>query len=129
MREYHPTAFPVASHHQCAVNADLLSLSCPTFLSVFPLSLSYGRNASLKKTLCDGAHGDDDKAPLESCYDETVNREMLASVRSVCAGQSVCSHQVQTEVLQPACDGLRRELRLEFTCGQYLRPVALLSLS
>ena len=118
VREELPIAFPVASHHQCAVNADLLSLSCPSFLSVFPLSLSYGRNASLGKSLCDGEHAEDDKAPFTSCYEEAVNSEVLASLREVCAGQSSCSQQVPTVLLQSGCDGMRRELRLEFTCGQ-----------
>ena len=120
MRLHHPTAFPVSSHHRCAVNADTLELSCPTFLSVFPLSLTYGRNVSLQKTLCDGEHADDDKAPFKSCYDEDVNRERLASLRAVCAGQSSCSQEVPTVLLDPSCDGLRREMRLEYTCGQYL---------
>ena len=119
MREHHPTAFPVSSQHHCAVNADLLTVSCPTFLSVYPLSLSYGRNASLAKTLCDGEHADDDKAPFKSCYDEEVNREMLASLRSACTGQSHCSQEVPTVVLHPTCDGLRREMRLEIICGEY----------
>ena len=119
MREHHPTAFPVPSHQGCAVNADLLTLSCPSFLSVYPLSLTYGRNASLKKTLCDGEHANDDKAPFQSCYDETVNRARLASLRSECSGLSSCSQEVPTVVLDPTCDGLRREMRVEHICGQY----------
>ena len=53
---YHPTAFPVDSEEQCQVNGEVLSLSCNTFLNVYPTGLTYGRNATLKKDLCDGQH-------------------------------------------------------------------------
>ena len=117
-RLYHPTSFPVTSLSQCAVNGDLTTLSCHSFLNVYPTRLTYGRNATLKKDLCDGLHAKDDKAPFRNCFDENISRQRLSSLRSDCTGLSSCSQEVPTIVLDPVCDGLRREQRVEYICGE-----------
>ena len=95
-----------------------IALSCHTFLNVYPTRLTYGRNATLKKDLCDGLHAKDDKAPFRNCFDENISRQRLSSLRSDCTGLSSCSQEVPTIVLDPVCDGLRREQRVEYICGE-----------
>ena len=68
----------------CALNSEEIELKCHTFLSVYIKSVTYGRNSTLGKELCDGEKPRDKKAPALSCYDENFNLNLLSDLDNVC---------------------------------------------
>ena len=88
----------------------------------FPIKWEYDtiayRMAASKKELCDGASPPDSKAAPLDCYDETINQELLTTARDLCRGHFNCSQEVPTLILSPACDGLKREYKIEYLCGK-----------
>ena len=104
----------------CALNSEEIELQCHTFLSVYIKSVTYGRNSTLGKELCDGEKPKDSKAPALSCYDEDFNWSLLSDLDTLCLGRFNCSYLIPTVPLDPVCDGISRELRVEYLCGELL---------
>ena len=94
-----------------------MTVSCDSFLNIYPTRVSYGRSAESKREVCGGARPDDSRAPAVDCYDETINLQLLNSSRDICRGEFNCSLQVPTLILSPACDGMKREYKIEYICG------------
>ena len=118
IREHLPLGFPVENNEGCFLNGDLAQLSCHSFLNIYPTKLTYGRAAAAKKELCGGASPPDSKAAPLDCYEETINQEMLTTASDLCRGHFNCSLEVPTIILSPACDGLKREYKIEYLCGK-----------
>ena len=119
-REHLPLGSPVETQEQCFLNGASAELSCPSFLNIYPTKVSYGRAAAEKKELCGGEQPPDSKAAPLDCYEEKVNQELLSSARDLCRGQFNCSQEVPTIILSPACDGLKREYKIEYVCGNFI---------
>ena len=69
--------------------------------------------------LCDGDKPKDAFAPSQDCYDDNVNTELLGTLRVECRGRYDCVTTVPTLPLTSECDGKRREIRVQYSCGQY----------
>ena len=82
------------------------------FSSVTPLLTLQGT------VLCDGDKPKDAFAPSQDCYDDSVNTELLGTLRAECRGQYDCVTTVPTLALTSECDGKRREIRVQYSCGQ-----------
>ena len=119
MREYRPIAIGQEPERMCALNSEEIELRCHTFLSVYLQSVTYGRNSSTGKELCDGEKPKDKKAPALNCYDEDFNLNLLTELDYLCLGQFNCSFTIPTVPLDPVCDGLSREVRIEYLCGKF----------
>ena len=102
----------------CALNTELVELKCHSFLSVYVKSVTYGRNSTKGKELCDGDKPKDSKAPAMSCYDEEFNLNLLLELDSLCLGNFNCSYTIPTVPLDPVCNGISREARIEYLCGK-----------
>ena len=68
--------------------------------------------------LCDGDKPKDAFAPSQDCYDDNVNTELLGSLREECRGRYDCVSTVPNLALTSECDGKRREIRVQYSCGQ-----------
>ena len=119
MREYRPIAIGQEPERMCALNSEEIELRCHTFLSVYLQRVTYGRNSSTGKELCDGEKPKDKKAPALNCYDEDFNLNLLTELDYLCLGQFNCSFTIPTVPLDPVCDGLSREVRIEYLCGKF----------
>ena len=134
-RDVIPLPITVDSYKACSINDDTLLLRCHSFLSVFVTNVTYGRTASkvhqlvkhnllqlvtLQGTeLCDGDKPKDAFAPSQDCYDDSINKQLLETGRSECLGQYDCVTSVPTLPLTSECDGKRREMRVEYSCGEH----------
>ena len=118
MKEYLPIAIGLQPEKMCALNSEEIELRCHTFLSIYIKSVTYGRNSTLGKELCDGEKPKDSKAPALSCYDEDFNWSLLSDLDTLCLGHFNCSYLIPTVPLDPVCDGISRELRVEYLCGE-----------
>ena len=104
----------------CAINSEDLEIKCHSFLSVFIESFSYGRNATKGKELCDGEKKRDSKAPAMNCFNETFEMEVVVELENICHGEYQCTYNIPTVPLDPICDGMKREARIEFSCGRFI---------
>ena len=68
--------------------------------------------------LCDGDKPKDAFAPSQDCYDDDVNTQLLESGRAECRGRYDCVTTVATLPLSQECDGKRREIRVQYSCGE-----------
>ena len=89
-----------------------------SFLNIFVNSVTYGRNSTLGKDLCDGEKAKDSKAPAMNCYKDDQNAVILTSLQTACHHHYNCSVSIPTVPLDPVCDGMRREARVEYICGK-----------
>ena len=89
----------------------------PYLSALFVTSVTYGRNSSLGKELCDGEKPKDNKSPALNCYKDDQNALMLSELQSACHHNFNCTYSILTVPLDPVCDGLRRETRIEYICG------------
>ena len=100
------------------MNGETVTLICPTFLNVFISKIVYGRNKG--KELCNGEKPKDSFQPTGdvSCFNPTKSEEVANEFRTACHGGFNCSHDVPTLILDAACDGMKREMTLEYNCGK-----------
>ena len=102
----------------CAIEDEILELTCHTFLTVYIQRASFGRSFANGKTLCDGDKGEDSKSVDvgQKCLEQAV---VTAKARKACRGQSSCSIPVTTNMaaLEYDCKDLKRELRTDHICG------------
>ena len=54
-----------------------------------------------------------------NCYNETFEMEVVGDLMSLCHGEFSCTYNILTVPLDPICDGLKREARIEFSCGKF----------
>lgn len=120
VREHLPLGFPVDKSDACFLNGEEMLLSCNTFLNIYPTKVTYGRSAGNRKELCGGDSPDDTRAPPMDCYDLDINQQLLNSSRDACRGHFNCSQEVPTLILDPACDGMKREFKIQYMCGNLL---------
>ena len=118
IQEYLPIPIPIESEKICALNDETVMLLCPTFLNVFINIVVYGRHKG--KDLCNGEKPKDSFKPSGdvSCFNESISKEVALEFMTACHGGFNCSHEVPTLVLEPACDGMKREMTLEYNCGE-----------
>ena len=104
----------------CALNAEVLSLYCHSFLRIYIYNVIYGRGPG--KELCDGDKPQDSFEPAgdKSCYNEDLDTEISLGLKTECHGKFECTYTIPTLVMDDACGGMRRELRLEYICGKCL---------
>ena len=102
----------------CAIEDEILELTCHTFLNVYIQRASFGRSFVNGKTLCDGDKGEDSKSVDigQNCLEQAV---ISTKARKACRGQSSCSIPVTAKmaVLEYNCKDLKRELRTDYICG------------
>ena len=103
----------------CLVNEEQLEIKCSSFLDIYVSKVSYGRTFAAAKQLCDGDKPDDTTAPDKDCLDEAVQTNVMTHAKSVCHGKATCEMKVPSLPLDPVCDGLKRELRIEHICGEF----------
>ena len=68
--------------------------------------------------MCDGEKKKDSKAPAMNCFNETFEAEVVEELEDLCHGGYSCSYSIPTVPLDPICDGMKREARIEFSCGK-----------
>ena len=67
----------------------------------------------------------DIKAPSSDCFDETVNLYIKNQLSQECHGNFACSYELPTILLDPVCDGMKREANIEHICGKMVAEVEL----
>ena len=116
VREYVPIPIPPTPEITCALSSEDVELVCPSFLKMYITKLTYGRDASSEKVLCDGDKPNDLQKPHSDCFNETFNTELRDEIALECHGGYSCSVNIPTVPLNPACDGMKRETRIEHIC-------------
>ena len=116
-KDFYPKAIGLEPHKLCGVNSEDINIKCHSFLTIFIESFSYGRNSTKGKELCDGEKTRDSKAPVMNCYNETFELGVVSELKGLCHGDFTCSYNIPTVPLDPVCDGLKREARIEYSCG------------
>ena len=107
-------------HRECGLDSEAVTLSCPSFLSIYITQISYGRDSSTKRELCGGYKPSDSKSlGSGTCYNEAFNSQLLADMAFECHGTFNCTFIVPTVPLSTDCDGLRREVKINHTCGKF----------
>ena len=53
-----------------------------------------------------------------NCFNETFELEVVVELENLCHGEYQCSYNIPTVPLDPICDGMKREARIEFSCGK-----------
>ena len=71
--------------------------------------------------MCDGEKPKDNFQPAggASCFDDSKSEEVAIEFMNACHGSYNCSHEVPTLVLAQACDGMRREVKIEHLCSKF----------
>ena len=102
----------------CDLNDEDITLTCPTFLTVFINKVTYGRNPG--KDLCDGDKPKDTFKPAGdvSCFDDSKSEIVANALKSECHGEYTCTYTVPTLQIGDACSGMRREVKVETLCGK-----------
>ena len=104
-----------------------MKIKCHSFLSVYLKTITYGRNYTNEKKLCDGEKPDDSKG-VDSETDYCLrSRKNWTKLKNLCHGESSCMIPVSADMdatwkpekqFGTACNGLKRELRVEHICGE-----------
>ena len=117
-KEYHPIPIPVDVVEECGLDSEEISLTCPSFLNIYIKNVVYGRGPG--KELCDGDKPDDTSKPAgdKSCYNINKDIKVSNGLKTECHGKFSCSYTIPTLLLNVRCDGMRRELRLQYICGK-----------
>ena len=119
--EHLPIAIPLEPVKTCVLDSENIILTCKSFMSVYVTDVTYGRNSSTAKVLCDGEKPPDSKSlGSGTCYDDNHNAHLLHNIAVECHGQYNCSYNVPTVPLTTSCDGLKREVRVEHICGEHV---------
>jgi hypothetical protein len=113
-RKYLPLAIPLEPEKKCYLNEEQAELKCSSFLIIYIRTLSYGRSFSSAKELCDGEKLDDTAAPEKDCFDE--EGKVMTIVKASCHGTATCDNKIPSLPLDASCNGLKRELRMEYVC-------------
>ena len=116
-RNYAPTVFELEPSSVCSVHGEVVDLKCHTFLSIYIQNATFGRKFSNLKEMCKGNMEPDTKGPDSDCIEHEVVTE---KTRAACHGKSSCAVSVEPNMTQlgSACDGLKREYNLNYTCGR-----------
>ena len=102
----------------CALDSEEVTLTCHSFLSIYVTKVSYGRDSSTGREVCGGDKPNDFKSlGSGTCYDEAYNSQLLEEIASECHGTFNCTYYIPTTPLTQDCDGLRREVKINHTCG------------
>ena len=117
-KEHHPIPIPVDIEEECGLDSEEVSLTCPSFLNIYIQKVVYGRGPGVE--LCDGDKPADNSKPPgdKSCYDEDKDIEISNGLKTECHGKFTCSYTIPTLLLDVICDGMRREMRLQYICGK-----------
>ena len=120
VQEHLPIPIGLEPQQNCVLDSEQVILTCPSFLRTYITEISYGRDSSTGRELCAGEKPDDAK-PLSfgTCYDEDFNNQLLLDMAYECHGMFNCTFTVPTVPLSLACDGLRREVKINHTCGKF----------
>ena len=118
-RQHLPLSIPLQPYQLCSVNADWLEVDCPSFLSVYFTKITYGRLSEAGKQLCDGNKPKDVTRPTQDCFDDAINEDVKNDLVPQCHGGFNCSVNIPTIPFGViACDGMKREARIEYICGR-----------
>lgn len=116
-----PAVFPVKETSSCIVagaristvaGPSLLTLTCPSFLSVYITAATYGRERG-KDQLC-GV--EKDRPPADDC----LSTEVLERLRQQCLGLANCTITATEGMvdLGDTCTRQKKELKTNHTCGE-----------
>ena len=127
IRDFEPKIFPQEIENSCGIEGENIEIKCHSFLSVYLKTITYGRNYTNEKKLCDGEKPDDSKA-VDSETDYCLrSRKNWKKWKSLCHEESSCLIPVTADMdsdwqsqfhFDAACNGLKRELRVEHICGK-----------
>ena len=127
IRDFEPKVFPQEIENSCNIEGENMKIKCHSFLSVYLKTIVYGRNYTNEKKLCDGDNPDDSKG-VDSETDYCLrSRKNWRSIKDLCHGESSCLIPVAADMdsawqtkyhFGAACNGLKRELRVEHICGK-----------
>ena len=121
VREHLPLAIPVEPIKECYLDSEVATLTCHSFLNVYVTKVSYGRNSETGAVLCDGDKPNDFSSLGQgTCYNDTYNTYLKDQMGFNCHGTFNCTYQIPTVPLTTDCDGLRRETKIEYICGEYI---------
>ena len=117
-REFVPKVFELEPNRTCGVDEETMDYKCHTFMRVYIQAASFGRSAMNFKKMCDGDKKADSNEPPQDCLDTGT---ILRTARDTCHGQTSCSLYIPPNLatLDSACDGLRREARIDSICGRF----------
>ena len=59
-----------------------------------------------------------------NCFNETFEMEVITELEDLCHGEFQCTYTIPTVPLDPICDGMKREARIEFSCGKSFQCMA-----
>ena len=118
VKEHVPLPIEIPPTKLCSVDAEIITLSCHSFLKVYVISVTYGRNSSSGKELCDGEKKDEKSLGSGTCYSDEYNQQLRREISLECHGKFNCSFNVPTLPLTEDCDTLKREIRVEYICGK-----------
>ena len=87
MAEHLPIAIPIEPVKTCVLDSEDVILTCNSFMNVYVTDVTYGRNSSTAKNLCDGGKPPDSKSlGSGTCYDEGHNAQLLHNIAVECHG-------------------------------------------
>ena len=104
-----------------------MKIKCHSFLNVYLKTITYGRNYTNEKKLCNGESPDDSKGVASDTDYCLRSRRNWKALKNLCHGDSLCLIPVAADMdstwqskyqFGAACNGLKRELRVEHICGK-----------
>ena len=116
--EYLPIPIPMDRNTMCTLDSEDVMLTCHSFLRIYITGVTYGRDSATGKELCDGEKPNGKSLGSGTCYNETHNEKLKNDFAFECHNSYNCTFYVGTVPLTPDCDGLRREVRTEYICGE-----------
>ena len=119
IKEYNPLPIPMTPEKICTIDSENVDLKCPSFLDIYITKIVYGRNQSTGKVICDGEKPNDFQQPNGDCFDETYNNQLRLEMAEACHGIHNCNYTIPTVPLTSVCDGLKREVKIEYICGRW----------
>ena len=120
VREHWPMAIPLAPTEICALDSEDVQLLCHSFLSIYVDGVTYGRDSITGKELCGGDKPNDFQSlGSGTCYNETYNNQLKTELALECHGAYNCSYHIETVPLTSDCNGLRREVKIQYMCGRF----------
>ena len=127
IRDFEPKIFEQEIDNSCNIEGENIKIQCHSFLSVYLKTISYGRNYTNEKKLCDGEKPDDSKG-VDSESDYCLRTlKNWRKWKNLCHGESSClipvtadqdSNWASQHHFDAACNGLKKEMRVEHICGE-----------
>ena len=111
IREITPKIFDMPLLEECAVDGTDLNIKCPSFLSIYVKSATYGREFAVKK-ICDGTKNGN---PEVTCLDSGVVDKIGPKSRGLWNATAAVNPLLAT--LDPKCASLKKELKVQYLCG------------